>query len=454
MENKFKIFIGSFIILLVGLFTFLGINFVGSNYEGVIKATILFKDGNNVSIQDENNVIYTFEVDDMEASVGETVVLEYIGLLNKNNEIQDVKVKNYEEVMLVNGENSSSEIKDNGIFSDYYKMAYNKVKDMTLDEKIAQIMLVRYPDTNGISTLEKYQFGGYVFFEKDFVGKTKSDVKKMINDLQDVSKIPILTAVDEEGGKVVRISSNSNLNPYKFLSPSSLYQDGGFPKIREDTIKKSTLLNSLGINLNLAPVVDVSTDKNSYIYDRTIGLDSKGTANYAKTVIEASHGLGVSYTLKHFPGYGNNGDTHIGSVDDNRTYDEIINNDIFPFKEGIESGAEAVMVSHNIVLAIDSDNPASLSASVHNLLRNELGFTGIIISDDLAMGAVSNIRDSSVRAIRAGNDLIISTNYLNDMSAIKSAINNGEIALEYVEKLATRVVAWKYYKGLILNNQK
>ena len=325
---------------------------------------------------------------------------------------------------------------------------------MTLDEKIAQLLLVRYPDDEPISILEKYQFGGYVFYEKDFKNKTTEEVKTMINELQSIAKVPILTAVDEEGGTVVRVSSNSNLAKERFKSPRDLYLEGGFTKIETDTIDKSLLLASLGINLNLAPVVDVSTDSSDYMYKRTLGENTNLTSTYAKTVIKASKGLGVSYTLKHFPGYGNNDDTHTGTVVDDRTYEEILNNDLPPFKAGIAEGAEAVLVSHNTVTSIDNTNPASLSKDVHNLLRNELGFTGIIITDDLAMGAVSTIDNATVKAILAGNDLLITTDYEESISDIKQAINDNTIDESLIDKLAFRVLAWKYYKGLIFENQK
>lgn len=116
------------------------------------------------------------------------------------------------------------EWQENGIFSNQEEQAYKKLQTLTMDEKIAQLLLVTYPSQNPVQTLEKYQFGGYVFFAKDFENKTEKQVKEMLAKLQKVSKIPIITAVDEEGGKVVRISSNKNLAKSKFLSPKQLYQ--------------------------------------------------------------------------------------------------------------------------------------------------------------------------------------------------------------------------------------
>ena len=339
----------------------------------------------------------------------------------------------------------------NGIFEEYYDKANAKLSELTLDEKIGQLLLVSYPSYNQVEALRKYNFGGYLFFEKDFRYKSLAQAKKMISDLEGVSKIPILTAVDEEGGVVVRVSTNANLAPSVFKSPRTLYKIGGFDKIREDTINKSELLSSLGINLNLAPVVDIAGNSWDYMYDRSISGDKDVASEYAKTVVEASKGLGVSYTLKHFPGYGNNVDTHTGTSVDKRTYEQLMNNDIVPFKAGIEAGAEAVMVSHNIVTAIDKNNPASLSSDIHKLLRSELGFTGVIITDDIAMYAASSVKNSTVKAILAGNDLVITTNYVASINEIKSALNSGELLEEQIDSLVFRILAWKYYKGLIEN---
>lgn len=117
-----------------------------------------------------------------------------------------------------------SKWQDNGIFKDYYEQAYEKLETLTLDEKIGQLFLISYPSSNPVEILQQNQFSGYLFFQKDFKGKTESQVKNMMANLQEVSKIPIFTAVDEEGGIVVRISSNPNLASSKFLSPMDLYE--------------------------------------------------------------------------------------------------------------------------------------------------------------------------------------------------------------------------------------
>ena len=454
--------IGLAAVMTLTLFIFLGVaitdSFKNRNVETETKnmeATVMAVEKNRLTVQDSNHIIYTFAINGVQAEVGSNIQIEYTGSLDRNKDVQDGKIINYKTSKVSVDENGiSTDWLDKGIFSNYYTLAGKKLKEMTLDEKIAQLLLVRYPDANAVEALKKYQFGGYVFFAKDFNGKIKEEVQGMMAELQDVSKIPILTAVDEEGGSVVRISSNPNLRSEKFKSSKELYASGGFDAIKQDTIEKSKLLSDLGVNVNLAPVVDVSTNSSDYMYGRAFGQGTDLTSTYAKTVIEASKGLGVSYTMKHFPGYGSNPDTHYTGTTDQRTYDDILKNDLPPFKAGIDAGGEAILVSHNTVTSIDASNPASLSPSVHNVLRNELGFTGIIMTDDLAMGAVSTIDNAVVKAILAGNDIIIVTDYEAAFNSIKKAVNDGTLDENIIEKNAFRIIAWKYSKGLMYQNQK
>ena len=361
--------------------------------------------------------------------------------------------KGVEKVLIdtlpVSSDEESITKSNSGIFSKFSTLAENKVKSMSLDEKIGQLLLVQYPNSGAIDAVKKYKLGGFVFFEKDFKDKSENEVINMIKDVQEASSIPLLTAVDEEGGSVVRVSSNSNLVNQKFSSPRELYLDGGFELIEKDTKEKSKVLNNLGLNVNLAPVVDVSVNSSDYIYNRTLGENTTLTSTYAKTVISASKNSGVSYVMKHFPGYGNNLDTHDGEVIDNRTFSEIETNDLPPFEEGILAGGEAILVSHNTVVNIDSNNPASLSLSVNSLLRNNLNFTGVIITDDLSMGAVSSIDNVVVKALLAGNDLIMVSDYEKSFNEIKDALDSGELSEDIIDEANRRIISWKYYKGLM-----
>lgn len=210
--------------------------------------------------------------------------------------------------------------------------------------------------------------------------------------------------------------------------------------------EKATLLLSLGINLNLAPVADVSTDSNDFIYDRSFEMDAENTAIFIKNMVQYAKEAGISSSLKHFPGYGNNTDTHTGVAIDNRSYESFINNDFLPFKSGIEAQVPTIMVSHNIINCLDSNYPSSLSEKVISQLRNNLKFSGIIMTDDLAMGAVKEyVSDgrAATLAIKAGNDLIITSDFVNMYNEVLNAVNNKEISISRIEESVKRILAWK-----------
>ena len=399
-----------------------------------ISALIIKKTPTYLTLLFEDNTISNINsLNDASLEIGNTIKITYDNELDPLKEKQDIKIINYQK------EKDNFFLKEDGFLSSYYNKAYQKLKELSQKEKIGELFLLRYPDK-----LNKVNYvGGYVFYAKDFKNKSKSSITKMITSLQENRNIKLLTAVDEEGGTVTRLSHIA-----KFSSPQELYKEGGFSKIEEDTINKSKLLEELGLNLNLAPVVDISTNKDDYIYKRTLGEDEVLTSKYAKTVIEASKNYNVSYTLKHFPGYGNNIDTHYNSSLDTRTYEELVNKDLLPFEEGIKSGAEAILVSHNIVSALTND-PASLSIIIHNLLRKNLNFKGIVITDDISMKAVSENNDSTLKALLAGNNLIITSNYQESYSEISKALQDNIIPEEYLDYLVLRNLAWKYSKNLI-----
>ena len=274
------------------------------------------------------------------------------------------------------------------------------------------------------------------------------EVINMINNLQQKASIPLLLGVDEEGGTVVRISSNKNLRSSAFLSPRTLYKEGGFALIKEDNIEKNNLLKSLGISINLAPVLDTSNDKNDYIYNRSIGLSPKLTGNFAITIIESSKESGIVNVLKHYPGYSKNKDTHKSSSIDTRTISEV-EEDLIPFKMAIDNGAEAIMISHNTVTALDDKNPASISINNHNYLRSTLNFKGMIITDALNMGATADIESMGIKSILAGNNILVTKNYARDIKEILDNVSNGNLSNKYLECLAIKIIEWKIEMGLI-----
>ena len=323
--------------------------------------------------------------------------------------------------------------------------------NMSVEEKVGQMFMVRVPKENADKRVSEYHLGGYIMFGRDFDNKTKEEVINNIASWQEASDIPMLIGVDEEGGTVNRISTNTEFRSEPFKSSQELYAEGGFDLIYEDTITKANFLKELGINVNFAPVVDVSTNPDDYIYKRSFGKNANLTSEYAEVVVRAMKESNIASVLKHFPGYGNNTDTHTGIAIDNRTLETFKENDFLPFEAGIKAGANIVLVSHNIVTNIDPDNPASLSTRVHEILRNDLGFAGVIITDDLYMDAISKNYDSSVAvlAILAGNDLICTTDFESQIPEVIAAVEDGTISIDRINESVRRILELKLELNLI-----
>ena len=323
---------------------------------------------------------------------------------------------------------------------------------MTIDEKVGQMFIVRIPDNNTTQDVSTYHIGGYIMFGRDFAGKTKDQVIQTINTWQANAEIPLFIGVDEEGGIVNRISTNPDLRAAPFWSPQDLYAEGGLDLIRSDTQEKAELLHSLGINLNFAPVSDVSQNPNDFIYSRSFGQDGTATAEYVRNVVEVMQEQKMGSVLKHFPGYGNNTDTHTGVAYDNRPYETFTSSDFLPFQAGINAGASMVLVSHNVVSAIDNQSPASLSPRAHEILRNDLGFDGVIITDDLVMDGVRSFAgdaEVAVKAVQAGNDMLCCTNFWEQIPAAINAVNSGQISEERINESVLRILRLKISLGII-----
>ena len=323
--------------------------------------------------------------------------------------------------------------------------------NMSVEEKVGQMFMVRVPKENADKRVSEYHLGGYIMFGRDFDNKTKEEVINNIASWQEASDIPMLIGVDEEGGTVNRISTNTEFRSEPFKSSQELYKEGGFDLIYEDTINKANFLKELGINVNFAPVVDVSTNPDDYIYKRSFGKNANLTSEYASTVVTAMKEANIASVLKHFPGYGNNTDTHTGISIDNRSLESFKENDFLPFEAGIKAGANIILVSHNIVTSMDSNNPASLSTRVHEILRNDLGFAGVIITDDLYMDAISKNYDSSVAvlAILAGNDLICTTDFESQIPEVIAAVEDGTISIDRINESVRRILELKLELNLI-----
>lgn len=331
------------------------------------------------------------------------------------------------------------------------------LQNMTLEQKVAQMFWVRCPDTGAVELVQQYSPAGYVLFARDFEDKTRDEVAQTVQSYQDAAALPLLIGTDEEGGTVVRASRFKTLRSWPFESPQEVYAAGGMEGVESDTVEKDQFLRALGINVNLAPVADVCTDSSDFMYARAFGKNAADTSDYVGVVVRTMKQDGMGSVLKHFPGYGPNGDTHTALVTDTRPASTFRESDFLPFQSGIRQGADAILVSHNVVEAFDANNPASLSPTMHQILRDELGFDGVIVTDDLSMEAITQIADSgqaAVKAVQAGNDLLLSTDFVTQYQAVLDAVNEGTIDEGTINDAVRRVLQWKSDLGLLEESQE
>ena len=325
------------------------------------------------------------------------------------------------------------------------------ISGMSDAQKVGQLFFARCPETDAAGFVTQYQPAGLILFGRDFEGRTPETLRAFLAECQSAAGLPLLVGVDEEGGTVTRISGRDAFRAEKFRSPQAVFAAGGWEEIARDTSEKDSLLRSLGINVNLAPVADVSTDPSDFIYARAFGQGAEQTAQYVSAVVRQMSDDSIGSVLKHFPGYGNNTDTHTGAVFDERPMEAFREQDFIPFAAAIQAGADAVLVSHNVVLCMDDERPASLSPAVIKLLREDLGFDGAAVTDDMGMGAVGQYTDAATAAVMAGNegnDLIISSDLPNQYQAVLSAVESGEIPAERLNEAVYRVLRWKRNIGI------
>lgn len=329
------------------------------------------------------------------------------------------------------------------------------LKHLTLEEKVGQLFFAACPATDAPSAVTQYHLGGILLFTRDYQDisgnwLTAETFAEKISSLQtaaqDDTGISLFIGSDEEGGTVTRASRNPNLFESKFPSPQTLYQTEGLEGLLLKTTSFNEQLLSYGVNVNFAPVCDISTHSTDFIYDRSFGQDAAATADYISQVVTAMGSAGVGSVLKHFPGYGSNVDTHTGIAMDTRPYEQFTAEDYLPFLSGIDAGAPFVLVSHNIVTCLDEAYPASLSPAWHVQLRSHLGFDGIILTDDLNMGAVQSYAKEgniAVLALQAGNDMIVTTDFEQQISTILDAVENGTLSEDIINNACRRVLTGK-----------
>lgn len=325
------------------------------------------------------------------------------------------------------------------------------ISKMSVEEKVGQMFYALCPSVGGGEFVAQYHLGGCLLSGDFFDDKSADDVRATIRDIQSRTLVPLLFGVDEEGGTVVRVSYHQQLRDTAFDSPKNYYQNGGWEAVEAAETEKAELLTSLGINVNNAPVCDITSNTESFIYDRSFSGDVDEVNTFVKKVVDIYKSKKLGTVLKHFPGYGDNTDTHEDMSYDARSLDEFRAGDFIPFTEGINEGADCVMVAHNIMADVDEEYPASLSAKVHDIIRNELNFDGVIMTDDIAMQAIAKYAGdeaSAVTAVKAGNDMICCSEAETQYPAVVQAVQNGEISEEHINASVKRILTWKKNLGL------
>lgn len=287
---------------------------------------------------------------------------------------------------------------------------------MTYEEKLAQMVVFGIPGTSlgGTETLMRnFKPGGVVFLGENI----SNNLNNFVNEIQRTNlNHKLFISTDQEGGLVKRVWWDSTLSPRDMGNASA-------ENICNNFASRDNTLAGLGINLNLGIVADYTSDFNSFIYWRTYSNDLNKVNEIVQQGVKCS--TKTLNTVKHFPGHGaTNGDTHFGVEDINLTKEEWEATHLQPFKTAIDSGAKVIMIGHLRLKWLDPENPASLSKKVIDYLRNDLGFKGLIITDDLKMltAAGYSLEDATIKAIEAGNDLLLFSNYGIDLSPMFASI--------------------------------
>ena len=328
------------------------------------------------------------------------------------------------------------------------------ISEMPLEDKVAGLFIVKPEAITGVSTatragdgtreaLTEYAVGGLVYSRKNILDKEQ--LTEMLSNTVSMSKYPIFLGVEEEGGDASQVAASS-IEVIQVGDMAAIGENGDASQAYETGMTLGSYLKELGFNLDLAPVADVADAGSSKLGDRVFGSDAQTVGDMVSNIVEGIEGVGVSSCLKHFPGIGEaEGDTHAGRVETTRTLDEMRNNEFLPFKAGIEAGADFVMVGHITASAVDEEAvPSSLSKVIMtDVLRNELGFQGVIITDALDVGAITEYYTSeqaAVMAIEAGADMLyMPENFSAAYDALLAAVQEGTIPEERINESLERI---------------
>lgn len=324
------------------------------------------------------------------------------------------------------------------------------VESMSQTEKLGQMVMIGIQgtkvDDDSLYMLNQYHMGGVILFDRNM--ENPEQVKQLTSDLQAQSneKVPLFIGIDEEGGDVVRMAEKLTPPP----SQKEIGATGDIEQAKTWAIKTAKSLKDMGINVNFAPVADVgSNDKRSYSTDTNTVID------FVRAATKGYQQENIIYSLKHFPGIGKGRvDSHVDSSSIDVAKEVLMTEDIIPFKTIIDENDPNdyfILVSHLKYPALDEEYPASLSSKIMtDLLRNELGYKGIIITDDMEMGAVANhndFRSIGVKAIKAGADIVLVCHEYEHQQEVYlgllDAVNSGEISQERIDESVKRIIKVK-----------
>jgi beta-N-acetylhexosaminidase len=341
------------------------------------------------------------------------------------------------------------------------------LQSMTLEEKICQMLFVTPEALTGYtrvtqsgettkSALEEWPVGGIIYFSTNLVSVDQTT--EMLANIQSFSKEltgrGLFLGVDEEGGSVARVADS--LGTTSFDDMSVYGAAGDTEAVYNIGATQASELTALGFNVNFSPVADVLTnEENTVVQDRSFGSDPDLVSSMVTQVVKGLTDGGMLCAPKHFPGHGSTGgDTHNGYASSDRTLTDLENCDLRPFEAAIEAGAPMIMVGHMTMTEIDPDNPASLSSTiVTGILRDQLGYDGIIITDALNMSAITDKysnAEAAVKAVSAGCDMLLCvSNVSSVVSALTQAVENGTISESSIDESVTRILIAKYRYGII-----
>ena len=332
--------------------------------------------------------------------------------------------------------------------------------DMSLHEKVCQLFIVRPEVLTGLSpvtvageatrqALAEYPVGGLIYSVDNLV--TQEQTREMIENTQSYSKIPLIISADEEGGNVGRLMYKLGTT---FIHSMYSYKDEGPETAYQNALTIGRDMTSCLFNTDYAPVADVWTNPaNTVIGDRAYSDDFTEAAELVASAVRGFTDAGVVCCLKHFPGHGDTDtDTHEGAAVVNKSLDELRAGELLPFVSGIEAGADMVMIGHITVTALD-DVPATISqAVISGLLRDELGWDGVVITDSLDMGALAGYDSGEVcvRYLEAGGDILLGVPDLGTaVGAIESAVAEGRLTEQRLDESVLRVLSLKIEHGII-----